>query len=101
MLLKLCSKQQRRKINKDHVYDKYKFLDFNKATLYVLVLFREGFMSLNFFSSKPKDDNGKRYRAVNTVRTFLWGRTHLPKELILALKFLITELNDRNNVLDE
>ncbi|MBS0645177.1 MAG: hypothetical protein JSR97_01115 [Verrucomicrobia bacterium] len=58
-------------------------------------------MSLNFFSSKPKEDNGKRYRAVNTVRSFLWGRPHLPKDLIQALKFLIPELNNDNNEFDE
>lgn len=49
-------------------------------------------MTLQFFSEKPTEGDGKRYRAVNTVSTWLWGRNHLPHDLVAALHHLIPEL---------
>ena len=49
-------------------------------------------MTLNFFS-KPKDKGSTtRHKAVETVRVWLWGRRHLPPDLIAALHVLIPEL---------
>lgn len=49
-------------------------------------------MTLQFFSEKPPEGDGKRYRAVNTVSVWLWSRNHLPKDLVAALCHLIPEL---------
>lgn len=57
-------------------------------------------MTLQFFSQKPREGDGRRYSAVNTIKTWLWGRNHLPKDLIAALQYLIPELQ-RNPQLDE
>lgn len=52
-------------------------------------------MTLQFFASKPPEGDGKRYSAVNTVSTWLWGRNHLPKDLLAALRYLIPELQQQ------
>lgn len=49
-------------------------------------------MTLQFFSAKPSDGDGRRSQAVNTVIVWLWGRRHLPKDLTEALHYLIPEL---------
>lgn len=49
-------------------------------------------MTLQFFTRKPSEADGKRHHAVNTVSTWLWGRNHLPKDLLEALCYLIPEL---------
>ena len=49
-------------------------------------------MTLHFFSRKPSEGDANRNRAVTTVSTWLWRKTHLPKDLIAALHTLITEL---------
>jgi hypothetical protein len=49
-------------------------------------------MTLQFFADKPQDGDGKRYRAINTVGAWMWGRNHLPKDLVAALHYLIPEL---------
>ena len=51
-------------------------------------------MSLNFFTSSHPKEDGNRYRAVNTVRVWLRGRNHLPKDLVQALHYLIPELKE-------
>ena len=38
------------------------------------------------------DGDGKRYQAVNIVGTWLWSRNHLPKDLVVAVHYLIPEL---------
>ena len=48
-------------------------------------------MTLQFFS-KHASSHGSRYTAVNTVQTWLWGKNHLPKDLVAALHTLIPEL---------
>jgi hypothetical protein len=48
---------------------------------------------MQYFNNKPKD-NSKRYGAVNTVRVWLEGRAHLPKDLVRALHELIPELGN-------
>jgi hypothetical protein len=50
-------------------------------------------MSLSYFS-KHKESDGKRYDAVNCVRMWLAGKSHLPKDLLVALHYLIPELKD-------
>lgn len=49
-------------------------------------------MSLQFFAKKPPEGDGDRYRAVNTVSVWLWSRSHLPRDLVAALCYLIPEL---------
>jgi hypothetical protein len=49
-------------------------------------------MTLNFFSKHTETD-GKRYDAVNCVRTWLAGKNHLPKDLQRSLMYLIPELS--------
>ena len=49
-------------------------------------------MTLQFFAKKPEEENGRRYRAVNTISAWLWNRNQLPKDLIAALQYLIPEL---------
>jgi hypothetical protein len=51
-------------------------------------------MTLNFFNKPPPSGNPERQRAVQTVRTWLWGRGHLPRDLVAALHTLIPELKD-------
>lgn len=46
---------------------------------------------LNGNSPKSRD-TAKRYYAVLTLKTWLQGKTHLPKDLLAALYFLIPEL---------
>lgn len=42
----------------------------------------------------PRDrDRGRRYAAVLTVRGWLRGRSHLPRDLVAALHLLIPELD--------
>ena len=53
-------------------------------------------MSLNYFS-KHKESDGKRYDAVNRVRTWLAGKNYLPKDLQAALRYLIPELNESHD----
>ena len=50
-------------------------------------------MTLNYFS-KHRSESGKRYDAVNCVRMWLRGKSHLPKDLQAALRYLIPELKD-------
>ncbi len=58
-------------------------------------------MTLNFFSKPASDSNPKRARAVQTVRAWLWGKRHLPPDLIAALHVLAPELaRDRPEVED-
>ena len=49
-------------------------------------------MTLNFFSKPTGGTNGKRHDAVLTVRIWLSGRTHLPRDLVAALHQLIPDL---------
>ncbi|MBV8772710.1 MAG: hypothetical protein JO166_10355 [Deltaproteobacteria bacterium] len=50
-------------------------------------------MSLGYFS-KHKEGDGKRYDAVNCLRMWLAGKSHLPKDVVAALHYLIPELKD-------
>ncbi len=52
----------------------------------------QAFMTLNFFSKPSSDTDDKRYRHVVAVSTWLEGRTHLPRDLVAALHYLIPEL---------
>jgi len=50
-------------------------------------------MSLGYFS-KHKESDGKRYDAVNCLRMWLAGKSHLPKDVVAALHYLVPELKD-------
>lgn len=52
-------------------------------------------MTLQYFAQKPVKEDGKRYRAVNTVSAWLWSRNHLPQDLVAALRYLIPELSQQ------
>jgi hypothetical protein len=52
-------------------------------------------MTLQYFAQKPAEEDGKRYRAVNTVSAWLWGKGYLPKDLVAALRYLIPELKQQ------
>lgn len=49
----------------------------------------------------PRDrDSGRRYAAVLTVRGWLRGRSHLPRDLVAALHLLIPELGGESRDAD-
>lgn len=57
-------------------------------------------MTLNFFNKPPPSGNPNRQRAVQTVRAWLWGKGHLPRDLVDALHTLVPELKDDPHAVD-
>ncbi len=57
-------------------------------------------VTLNYFSKHTHSD-GKRYDAVNCVRMWLAGKRHLPKDLLVSLRYLIPELENEASDFEE